>query len=389
MIRCPSCGGEPGHSFYDLSAVPTNSCLLVGSRAAALAFPVAPISLRWCQDCGFIFNAAWEESRTIYSEAYEETQGFSATFSVFHDRLARDLIERHDLRGKRVVEIGCGKGEFLTLLCRLGDNTGVGYDPSFVPSRVRSDVAGQVRFVQEYFDGSTKLDRCDAVCCKMTLEHIPDVGRFIANLRSALDGKAETLVFFQVPNAGYILGSGAFWDVYYEHCSYFTAASLSNLFERCGFDVRKVWTDYDDQYLMIEAYPSGEPKSIRMTPDERRSLERQIAVFVDLVEASRQRWLDRLRGQSESGKRVALWGSGSKAVSFLTSLGLDGEVACAVDINPFRHGHFLPATGHAIVAPDELPKIAPDTVVVMNPVYRSEVQSALQMRGCEPELLTL
>jgi 2-polyprenyl-3-methyl-5-hydroxy-6-metoxy-1,4-benzoquinol methylase len=389
MIRCPSCSGETDSSFYDLGAIPTNSCLLVGSREAALAFPVAPLSLRWCQDCGFIFNAAWEASRTTYSQAYEETQGFSPTFSVFHDRLARDLIERHGLRGKKVVEIGCGKGEFLSLLCKLGNNTGVGYDPSFVPSRADTETAGQVRFVQEFFDGATRLDPCDAVCCKMTLEHIPDVGRFISDLRAALDSQPDTLVFFQVPNTGYILKDGAFWDVYYEHCSYFTATSLSNLFERSGFAVSKVWSDYDDQYLMIEAYATGEPKDLKISADERAELKRSIEAFVRMVDVAKEGWLNRLKSAARSGKRVALWGSGSKAVAFLTSLGLDDEVACAVDINPFRHGHFLPATGHTIVAPDELPEIGPDTVVVMNPVYRSEVRHALQIRGCEPELLTL
>ena len=41
-----------------------------------------------------------------------------------------DLIRRYDLRGKEVIEIGCGKGEFLSLLCEVGDNRGVGFDPA-------------------------------------------------------------------------------------------------------------------------------------------------------------------------------------------------------------------------------------------------------------------
>ena len=54
-----------------------------------------------------------------------------------------------------------------------------------------------------------------------------------------------------------ILKEAAFWDVYYEHCSYFGEASLSRLFGQTGFVVRRVWTGYDDQYLMIASSPAG------------------------------------------------------------------------------------------------------------------------------------
>jgi hypothetical protein len=383
---CPSCGAAADASFYDLPAVPTNSCLLINDRASARDFPVAPLQLSCCPSCGFIFNAAWEASRTVYSESYEETQGFSPTFNVFHERLARDLIDRHDLHGKRVIEIGCGKGEFLALLCRLGDNEGVGYDPSFVPDRLDAAVAGRTRFVREFFDETTGPVSCDFLCCKMTLEHIPDVGRFIGTVRRALDGRESTCVFFQVPNAKKVLEDGAFWDVYYEHCSYFTAQSLSNLFKRSGFAVDRVWTDYDDQYLMIEARPASVQEPVSSDADAVADTRHWIEEFRQSVEAATASWRRDLGGMAAAGRRTMLWGSGSKAVAFLTTLGLNGEVASVVDINPYRHGRYLPVTGHEIVSPDELSATPPDLVVVMNPVYRDEIREMLRVRGCEPEI---
>ncbi|MGK9236311.1 class I SAM-dependent methyltransferase [Inquilinus limosus] len=383
---CPSCGGRVGASFYDLPAIPTNSCLLINDREAARDFPVAPLRLSCCPDCGFIFNAAWEASRTVYSDAYEETQGFSPTFNAFHERLARDLIARHDLHGKRVVEIGCGKGEFLALLCRLGDNDGVGYDPSFVPGRLDAAATGRARFIREFFDEQTGPVSCDFLCCKMTLEHIPDVGRFIGMIRRALDGQADTRVFFQVPNARRVLQDVAFWDIYYEHCSYFTAQSLSNLFERSGFAVDRVWTDYDDQYLMIEARPASTRMPISARADAVAEIQQGIEEFRQNVGTAITTWRRYLKDMAAAGRRTVLWGSGSKAVAFLTTLGLDGEVASVVDINPFRHGRYLPTTGHEIVSPDELSTIPPDLVVIMNPVYRDEIRRMLRTQGCEPEI---
>ncbi|MGK9168534.1 methyltransferase domain-containing protein [Inquilinus limosus] len=383
---CPSCGGAVGASFYDLPAIPTNSCLLIDDREAARDFPVAPLQLSCCPGCGFIFNTAWEESRTVYSDAYEETQGFSPTFNAFHERLARDLISRHDLHGKRVVEIGCGKGEFLALLCRLGDNDGIGYDPSFVPSRLDAAAAGRARFIREFFDEATGPVSCDFLCCKMTLEHIPDVGRFIGMVRRALDGQEGTHVFFQVPNARRVLQDGAFWDIYYEHCSYFTAHSLSSLFERSGFAVDRVWTDYDDQYLMIEARPAGAQGPVSVDTDAVAETRQWVEAFLQNVGAATAAWRQQLKDVASAGRRTVLWGSGSKAVAFLTTLGLDGEVASVVDINPFRHGRYLPVTGHQIISPDELSTMPPDLVVIMNPVYRDEIQKMLRAQGCEPEI---
>jgi hypothetical protein len=388
-VTCPSCDARTAKPFYELPAIPTNSCLLIDRREDALEFPVAPLQLSWCEGCGFIFNAAWEPARTIYSQAYEETQGFSATFNAFQERLARDLVSRHGLRGKDIVEIGCGKGEFLSLLCRLGGNKGVGYDPSFVPSRLDPAIAGQVRFVREFFDERSRAAPCDFLCCKMTFEHIPDVRGFLAAIRHALQGQDGTTVFFQVPDASRILREGAFWDIYYEHCSYFTACSLSNLFERSGFAVDRVWTDYDDQYLMVEARPADARLDATPAQNGAAATGRQVATFARKAGSEITAWRDRLKDTAGAGGRTALWGSGSKAVAFLTTLGLDGEIDYVVDINPFRQGRFMPATGHRIASPDDLPATPPDLVVVMNPVYRDEVREALRKRGCAPEILTV
>jgi hypothetical protein len=89
------------------------------------------------------------------------------------------------------------------------------------------------------------------------------------------------------------------------------------------------------------------------------------------------------------GRKAVIWGSGSKGVAFLTTLGLGEEIACAVDINPHRHGYFMPGTGHRIVAPEELRKVRPDQVIVMNPIYRDEIGEQLRELGLEPELLTV
>jgi len=385
---CPNCRSagccDP---FYEVLRVPTNSCLLVDDRARALDFPTGDIVLAVCAGCGFIFNSAWDPQRTIYSDQYEETQGFSPTFNKFNHAIAEELVNSYDIRGKTVLEIGCGKGEFLSLICKLGGNRGIGYDPSFVPARQRTEQ--DIRFVREFFTENTKEIAPELLCCKMTLEHIGETHRFLGSVRSVVNRK-HSFVFFQVPDINRILNEGAFWDVYYEHCSYFSAASLKHLFTRTGFVVQRIWTGYDDQYLMVVSSPAEHGSDA--TPGDAEGVAaiiRMSGSFATAAARSRTAWLNRLRNWAAAGERTVLWGSGSKAVAFLTTLGVHDEVEHVVDINPYRVGKFLPGTGQRIVAPAFLRDYRPDNVVIMNPVYHDEVERELARQRCEPRVHTI
>ena len=83
------------------------------------------------------------------------------------------------------------------------------------------------------------------------------------------------------------------------------------------------------------------------------------------------------------------WGAGSKAVAFLTTLGLTSEIDVLVDVNPHKRGRFMPGTGHEVIGPDDLVARRPDCIVVMNPIYVDEIRRDLAARGLTPELLTL
>ena len=385
---CPNCNSRGCcHPFYEVRGVPTNSCLLIEDRARALGFPTGDIVLAVCQGCGFIFNAAWDVQYTIYSGQYEETQGFSPTFNRFSRVLAEELISSYDIRGKIVLEIGCGKGEFLSLICELGGNRGIGYDPSFVPDRQRS---GQdIRFVRKFFTEDTSETAPDLLCCKMTLEHIGETNRFLRSVRSVANRK-DSVVFFQVPDVDRILKEGAFWDVYYEHCSYFSATSLRHLFTGTGFTVQRVWTGYDGQYLMILTSPAEHGSDIKSSDtDDVTAIVRMSGSFAAAVTRSRAAWLIRLRDWAAAGRRTVLWGSGSKAVAFLTTLVVHDEIEHVVDINPYRVGKFLPVTGQRIVSPAFLRDYRPDNVIIMNPIYRAEIERELARQRCEPNIYTV
>lgn len=385
---CPACGAPHVRSFYKVANIPVNSCVLMRSPEEAIAYPRGDLDMCFCGQCGFIFNRAFDPQLIEYSERYEETQGFSETFNAFHKSLAEKLIDRYDLHGKKVIEIGCGKGEFLTMLCELGKNQGTGFDPTYVADRSRAAKTDLADFVTDFYSERYADREADFVCCKMTLEHIPAVEKFISMVRRTAERNPDAVIFFQVPEVTLILEQLGFWDMYYEHCSYFTPASLRMLFERCGFDVKDVWIDYGDQYLMIDAVRSPKAAPLPAGADV-QALAEKVGRFAKAVPAQQAAWKKRLAEWAAQGQKVVLWGSGSKAVSFLTTLAITDELQYVVDINPHRQGMFMPGTGHAIVSPDFLADYKPDRVIIMNPIYRGEIAEMLKERGVEPVISTV
>jgi SAM-dependent methyltransferase len=383
---CPNCGAAGLRSIYNVSKAPVHSVLLFEDRDEAVGFPTGQIDLASCDACGFMTNAAFDLALEQYGAGYEATQAFSATFNNFHKHLAEDIIERHGLHGKEVIEIGCGQGEFLAMLCDLGGNKGVGFDPAYDTDR--SEVADKngLTFVADHYSEKYADQQADFVACKMTLEHIPDTLSFMRTVRKSIGDRAQCTVFFMVPNADYILKEGAFWDVYYEHCSYFTPQSLTTLFEAAGFAVENTASVYDDQYLCVTACPAD---VMSAPPVVQTDMADQIAKFKSTCDYAMNGWGEFFANAKQANKKVALWGGGSKAVSFLTTLGLGDEIDYVIDINPHKWDTYLPMSGHAVYGPAAIRHKTIDTVIVMNPIYFDEVRAEIAKHGKAPKVLPI
>ena len=387
---CPCCGAAGMSAFYEQKSVPVHSVLLMPTRAAALNSPQGDIVLGFCHSCGFISNIAFDPSVHEYSSSYEETQGFSSTFNAFHRSLAHRLIDKYNLHNKDIIEIGCGKGEFLALLCELGDNRGIGFDPAYINERSPSTERGYLTFIQDFYSERYSDYKGDFVCCKMTLEHIQPTAEFLHMVRRSMGEQPNTVVFFQVPDATRILRELAFWDIYYEHCSYFSLGSLARLFRQCGFDVISLNKDYDDQYLMIEARPGNGQNGVRLEQEnDLEKLTRDVAFFSQHHRGKLELWKRTLREMRQKGHRGVLWGGGSKGVTFLTTLSVQDEIEYVVDINPYKHGTYMAGSGQEIIAPDFLRAYKPDVVIIMNPIYHEEIQQDISRMGLNPKLLTI
>ncbi|MCP4613523.1 MAG: methyltransferase domain-containing protein [Planctomycetes bacterium] len=387
---CPNCNSKELSVFYSVTDIPVHSCLLMSSKEEAQRYPTSNLQLGFCPSCGFIGNVRFDPGLHNYNTSYEETQGFSACFNAFAKSLAQKIIDKYDIHNKTILEIGCGKGEFLALMCQLGDNRGIGIDPAYVPERNPDTTGSQIEFIQDFYSPKYSHLEADVICCRHTLEHIAPTLEFMQKIRKTIEDRPDTLFFFELPDVMRVLQEGAFWDIYYEHCSYFTAGALADLFRISGFTLDDLYHDYDGQYLIATAYPSGDSICHDGDSDNDMDISNQaVSEFRQKCSQKIDYWLRTIRKFNRDGQRVVIWGSGSKAVAFLTTLKISEEIEYIVDINPYRHGKYIPGTSHEIVAPEFLKQYKPHKIIVMNPVYCDEIQQELDSLDVKADLLTV
>jgi SAM-dependent methyltransferase len=369
-MTCPVCGNASTAVFLTRTGVPVHQNLIMRSAAEARAIARGDLEMAVCERCGFAFNRAFDASLLAYGDDYDNTQTHSPSFKSYTDGLVQRLLDR-GVRDARVVEVGCGKGHFITTLLESApDAVGWGFDPSYLGPDETLD--GRLQFRREFY-GPGSL-RADVVVCRHVIEHVADPMALLGDVRAALAPDAR--VFFETPDLDWILEHVVVWDLFYEHCSLFTAGSLRTAFERAGFEDVEITTVFGGQYLWAEARVSSQPQPgvLRAgnTPELAHRFAREEARLVEQLT------------RSLAGPKTAIWGAGAKGVT-LANLADPActLVDCIVDLNPHKQGHFMPGTGHAIVAPADLRERGVERAILMNPNYRDENRRLLAELGLD------
>ena len=384
---CPSCEGSNTSAFFHIKNAPIFSVVTVKSKEEALRVPRKDIELAFCNDCGFIYNRRFDTSIDYFTSGYEDQQGFSQTFMTFITGIANELIEKYALKGQTTLEIGCGKGDFIHLLTKLSNGKGIGIDPAYEHGRQNNP---NLTFYKEFYSEKHRDIKAAMISCRHTFEHIHSTLPFLRLIREALQHQPDTVLFFEVPQITRILDIQAFWDIYYEHCSYFSAGSAAQVFRKAGFEVLDLRYVYDNQYLLIEAKPSSKPTHTTLSIEEGIDEQRQrVAAFSQKTSQQLGEWRQRLNNLKAANKKVVVWGGGSKSVGFLTNFADIDLIEYVIDINPNMTGNYIPGIGKQYQAPAFLEAYRPDAVIIMNGVYTKEITQSLHAMGVFPEIYAL
>jgi hypothetical protein len=266
-------------------------------------------------------------------------------------------------------------------LCERGPNTGFGFDPSYEPDLVDQKGAA-FTVIQDLYGDRYAHYRADLISCRHVLEHIPVPNTFLQTVRRTIGDRQETAVYFEVPNVLCTIQDLAIWDLIYEHCAYYSPASLRYLFESNGFSVQRIEATFGGQYLSLDARPIRVNGSTPLVDLE--TLRAGVGTFAQRFTDKAGAWRELFARLAEANQKVVLWGAGSKGVTLSNLLRLQHYI---VDINPRKHGRFVAGMGQQIVGPDFMAEYRPDVVVVMNGLYKEEINAMLHAQGIHAEIL--
>ena len=374
--------------FLDLPNIPVHVCVLWPTEKAALEAPRGDIQMVLEPETGMATNRVFDERLLAYGEGYENSLGFSEFFQGYIQGFAKDLIARHNLQGKKVLEVGCGDGDFLKLMVQNGAQSGIGFDPSYPPGQPTELEDGRIKIHVQPFppSGQDLRIEADLLVCRQVLEHVPDPLNFLTTIRGGLPTDRPTTVAFEVPNIFPTLEEQTSWDIIYEHCTYFSVGSLARLLARAGFRVTFAEETYERQFISVEATTDASVPDRSKEFDDMPLLKEKVAEFDQAWRERLRVWTERLAQAKQERKNIAIWGTGARGINFLNLADPDRTIGCAIDINPRKHGLHVAGTGQTVSHPDALREFKPDLVIIMNGIYENEIRTSLLEMGLTPEL---
>ena len=386
MARCIVCGSSSCHEIVRTPELPVLTNRLADTAAEARAVPRAALDLVHCAECQHIFNADFDASLLDYAEGYENALHFSPHFRGYLDQLVDRLIDSYPLAGKRAVEIGCGDGFFLDVLRRRADMVCLGYDPS-VPTVARSQehTDAAIEILTETLAAGRCSPSAELVCARHVLEHVDDPVAFLKSALACLSGP-EAAAYIEVPNGEHIIRGRRIWDVIYEHVSYFSARSLACAIASAGGAVLESGCAFDRQFLWVDAGLKPPHSNSRTDTLAEADIRGFAGSFSDMI----GHWGARLDHLISAGRRIVMWGAGSKGISFLNLVGAGAPVPdYIVDLNSRKTGKFVAGGGQAVVPPEFLKQYRPDIVIIMNATYRAEIAAILDRLGLDCDIITV
>ncbi|MDD5493032.1 MAG: class I SAM-dependent methyltransferase [bacterium] len=309
--------------------------------------------------------------RSAYSTGSEisglmDEQGIGRQYADDFLVFIKEVFPGTKLRGKNILEIGCGTGYLLSRL-EKNDNRVLGLEPGF-------GQIGKYRIpVKREFFPAADLTRhtFDLVIGYALLEHLPDPGQFLRQIKTQLNGQGVLLL--AVPDCTEQIRNGDISMLLHEHYSYFTIHSLRRVLTGSGFRILSLRRSDFGGCLYAAAVLSVKhsAKANQAGPIELKyipAIRKNLSVLSDFLRQYKNKTI---------GIYVPL-----RALNALYLLKNDiteaGIILRFIDDSPHLHGKYLPGFRIRVENRKELLINPPDLVLIYSYTFGPKIEAGLK-----------
>lgn len=325
------------------------------------------LRLRFNQSLDFVENAEFDSALAAYDDNYQNSQAHS-NFFYDHMKSVLEVLKKHFPEKSRVVEVGCGKGDFMELIQSDDYFQAIGYDAAYEGDNPR---------IHKRYLSSADTIKADLIVLRHVLEHIQAPHQFLSMLKNIF-GNAK--VYIEVPNYDWITENQAFFDITYEHVNYFSQRALAILFDNPPIAVGLCFRD-QYQYIIADIDSLSNNFAQQYEKGEWQNID------FELLFPSLQNKISDIENLLIEGGVAYLWGAATKGCMFLVHCAnqnkLLDKIRFVIDVNPNKCGKYLPGSLIPIKAREEFFNQANDgdLLIIANPNYQQEIIEEVKTAG--------
>lgn len=386
--KCIVCGGEDFSLLMTLDNMPANAQNMPDENGLKDDKPLK-LDLCQCKKCGLVQFAV--DPVYYYKDVIRAGGGTTTMRNLRHDEYKKLLQAMRDngIEGRRIVEVGCGRGEFLAMWSDLDDEDTAKLDLMGIENSADLVKTGQnngLNICKNFAEGDNiySEQKFDAFVQFNFLEHQPYPADMLRNIWKNLKDKALGLV--TVPSFEYIIENDGYYELMRDHIAYYTIDTMSYLFENNGFKVlNSRFVNRDTIELLVEKVNMPESE---VAPSEIKSVDvSNLKENFSEIKAVIEKHVNEL---NTSGKKLAIWGASHQTFTLAATTELNGKVSYIIDSADFKQGKYSPVSHLLIASSDYFFENPVDEILIVAPGYTDEIAGIIKEKfGDKVRVLTL
>lgn len=382
---CIACAKRlPQASLMTLSHMPASAQDIPGREELSEDHGIT-LNLYQCKECGLV---QFDCEPVGYYRDVIRSGGFTTTMVNLRRSQYRHFIETYGLEGKKIIEAGCGQGEFLSVLEEFPVTAcGIEHRESLVEKAREKGLLVWKQFAEEGEvlrpeDGSI-TGPYDAFLSFNFLEHQPEPVKMLKCLAENLT--EEGLGLITVPSLEYILQYDGYYELIRDHLAYYTFDTLRFVAEEAGFEVlEEELINRDTLSVIVRKRKAPRPLEKREPIKvDAEGLKKSLSAIGDEIQAL----ILKLKAQDKS---LAVWGASHQGFTLAATTALGEFADYIIDSAPFKQGRYAPSSHLPIVAPEYFHQHPADAILIVAPGYTEEIAGSIREKfGQDVEILAL